>query len=99
MLSPVISVPQPVNELRATVFPNPAADGSLLEVDIPATGRLVIDLVSINGQQLATVYSGNAVRGKHRISLRDKIYNLASGTYLLRVATVHRTIPVKLVIP
>ena len=99
VVTPIATVPDPVNELTAAVFPNPVSIASMLELELPAAGKVVIDMVNISGQQVATVYSGMTPRGKHRISLTDKINNLPAGTYLLRVATNQKTIPVKLVIP
>ena len=88
-----------INEMSAYVYPNPAEKTSMLEIEMAENGKMDIFIINMHGQQLVKFNAGILTRGKHRIPLTDKINNLPAGTYLIRLATVHQTVPVKLVIP
>jgi len=96
--TPVTNNNTPGNQLLAAVYPNPAQSSSVLDIDIPQTGKLQVDLLNNLGQKVATIFSGNLPRGKHRMPLSDKINNLPAGTYLLSIQSANKATPVKLVI-
>lgn len=96
--TPVTNNNTPGNQLLAAVYPNPAQSSSVLDIDIPQTGKLQVDLLNNLGQKIATIFSGNLPRGKHRMPLSDKINNLPAGTYLLSIQSANKATPVKLVI-
>lgn len=98
VVTPVTGINNPVNSLLATVYPNPATDNSVLEITVPATGKVQVDLWNATGQQIKPVFSGNLAKGKHQIILNDKINNLPPGIYLLKVNTAGQSKPVKLMI-
>ena len=96
--TPVTNNNTPGSQLLASVYPNPAQPNSILDIDVPQTGKVQVDLLNNLGQKLTTVFAGNLTRGKHRLPLTDKINNLPAGTYLLNVQSVNKSTPVKLVI-
>ncbi len=96
--TPVTNNNTPGSQLLASVYPNPVQQGSVLDIDVPQTGKVQVDLWNNIGQKVTTVFSGNLIRGKHRLPLTDKINNLPAGTYLLHVQSVNKGTPVKLVI-
>ena len=96
--TPVTNNNTPGNKLLAAVYPNPAQTNSVLEIDVPQTGKVQVDLINNLGQKVATIFSGNLPRGKNSMPLSDKINNLPAGTYLLNIQTVNKATPVKLVI-
>ena len=96
--TPVTNNNTPGSQLLASVYPNPAQSNSILDIDVPQTGKVQVDLLNNLGQKLTTVFAGNLTRGKHRLPLTDKINNLPAGTYLLNVQSVNKSTPVKLVI-
>ncbi|MBL7710175.1 MAG: T9SS type A sorting domain-containing protein, partial [Chitinophagaceae bacterium] len=98
VVTPVTGINNPGNGLLAVVYPNPATDNSILEITIPATGKVQVDLWNSTGQQIKPVFSGNLAKGKHQIILNDKINNLPPGIYLLKVNTAGQSKPVKLMI-
>jgi|CXWL01.1.fsa_nt_gi hypothetical protein len=98
VVTPVTNNNTPGNQLLATVYPNPAQSNSVLDIDVPQTGKVQVDLLNNIGQKIATIFSGTLSRGKHRLSLSDKINNLPAGTYLLNIQSVNKAAPVKLVI-
>jgi len=83
--TPVTSVNNPGQSFSAVVYPNPAQPSSLLEINVPVSGKVQVDLLTVSGQQLATVYSGALARGKQQVPLADKINNLPAGIYILSI--------------
>jgi hypothetical protein len=96
--TPVIDITTPRHTLAATVYPNPASTASILEVEIPETGKTQVVLINSLGQQLEVIFSGIMTKGKHRLALVDKINNLPAGLYLLKVQSKNETGLVKMMI-
>ncbi len=96
--TPVTNSNTPGNQLLAAVYPNPLQTNSILTIDVPQTGKLQVDMLNNLGQKVATIFSGNLPRGKHRMPLSDKINNLPAGTYLINIQSANKATPVKLVI-
>jgi len=85
VITPVTSVNNPGQSFSAVVYPNPAQPSSLLEINVPVSGKVQVDLLTVSGQQLSTVYSGTLARGKQQVPLADKINNLPAGIYILSI--------------
>lgn len=96
--TPVFDIDAPLNTLEAVLYANPANSSSVIEVNVPETGKVQIDLYNIAGQKMRTVYSGNLARGVHYISLSGRIDNLASGIYLLQLQTKNKSRSLKMII-
>jgi hypothetical protein len=86
------------NLLVASVYPNPVSPVSVLEIDVPETGKVEVMLLNAIGEQLAVIFSDKLVKGKHRIPLTGKLVNLHGGLYLLNIKTAGHTGIVKLAI-
>jgi hypothetical protein len=80
------------------VYPNPVSTSTVLEVDIPETGKAQVQLINALGQQTGSIYSGMLTKGKHRLSLTDKINNLPAGMYMLKIQSGKQTGLVKIMI-
>lgn len=89
--TPVIDISTPRHTLSTTVFPNPVSAASILEIEIPETGKTQINLFNVTGQQSSVIFSGLLVKGKHRMPLTNKINNLPAGVYLLKVQSKKET--------
>jgi hypothetical protein len=87
-----------VNQLTGFVFPNPASPSSALDINVPETGKVQVDLLNAFGQKVKIILSERLTKGKHHILLTDKINNLPAGTYLLNIQVANKSIPVKLMI-
>ena len=98
VVTPVTNTTTPGNELQAIVYPNPSKGTAVLDISLPQTGKVQVDLLNSMGQKVAAIFSGNLSRGKHRIPLPDKINNLPAGTYLINIQSLNKTTPVKMVI-
>jgi hypothetical protein len=57
-----------------------------------------VDLFNNSGQKIKTVFAGNLSRGKHNIGLTDKINNIPSGVYMIKIQAGDKSLPLKLVI-
>jgi 1,4-alpha-glucan branching enzyme len=98
LATPVINTNTTGNQLLATVYPNPARATAFLDIDVPITGNIQVDILNNLGQKVKTVFSGNLIRGKHTMPLSDKINNLPAGIYLINVQSVNKATSVKLMI-
>jgi glycosidase len=98
VITPVSNNNIPGNQLQATVYPNPVQPISVLDIDVPQTGKVQIEIVNSQGQKVSTIFSGNFSRGKHTLQLQDKINNLPPGSYLIKLQSVNKLTALKFVI-
>ncbi len=97
VITPVSGLNNPGNQLWATIYPNPAIANSVLEIDVPQNGNVLVDLLNNMGQKIKTVFAGTMTKGKHNLNLEEKINNVPAGVYLLRIQAANKVLPVKLV--
>lgn len=86
------------NEWWSNVYPNPVVTNSVIDINVAQTGMIEISLVNQMGQQIGTVFKGTLAKGKHSLSLPDKINNLPAGTYLLRIQAGNKALTEKIVV-
>jgi len=86
IVTPVTSINVPGSSLSVKLYPNPVLKNAALEVNTPESGTVQIDLLTITGQKLQSIYSGFMVKGLHTLAV-DKNEKLSAGMYLLRVST------------
>lgn len=94
----VFNINAPLNTLEAAVYPNPAAPNSLVELNMPETGKVQIGLFNMAGMQLGEVFSGTLAKGIHFLPLLNKINNLPGGTYVLKVQSKNQFRSLKIVV-
>ena len=80
------------------VYPNPVLASSILEINIPETVKTEVQLINALGQRMGNIYSGVLMKGKHRLSLTDKINNLPAGIYMLKIHSKNESGLIKIVI-
>jgi 1,4-alpha-glucan branching enzyme len=97
--TPVTNIDRPDDILAAVVYPNPAAAGSVLKLTLPETTQVNAELQTMQGQLIRPVFSGRLNAGEHRVSLTDKINNLAAGIYLLKINSNRQHQYIKILIP
>lgn len=73
----------------AKIYPNPTGTITTLEIAIKESGYFLIDLVSMSGERIQIIYSGELTEGisNHRIDL--SVYS--TGTYLVKVSSGSQT--------
>jgi hypothetical protein len=74
------------NTLKLLVTPNPATHAAILDLELPKTTTLSIDLISAYGQYMLAVCKGTYKAGKQQIPIEwgDR---LPSGMYFLKINT------------
>lgn len=73
-------------ELVADVFPNPFQDTGTVDVRVPQTGILVVELFDALGRRLATLHEGNATAGQRiRVPFNGNEYR--PGLYMVRISS------------
>ena len=82
--TPVTSINIPGNNLLIKVYPNPVLKNAAIDVTVPESGKVEIDLFNVAGQTLRNIYSGFLVKGAHTINFGNT-ERLAAGMYVIKV--------------
>ncbi|MDP4264804.1 MAG: alpha-amylase family glycosyl hydrolase [Bacteroidota bacterium] len=96
--TPVIDINNPGNALQLNFYPNPAESNSVAEVYMPEKGNLQVGLWNMEGQKVATVFSGTLAKGKHSLPLPAETNKLPGGIYLLQAQVKSKTLSAKILI-
>jgi len=65
-------------------FPNPFNPSTIIRFTVPSTGRAVLKIFNVLGQEVATLFDGNAVADEYHQATFDAS-RLASGVYFSRL--------------
>ncbi|MCX6832590.1 MAG: T9SS type A sorting domain-containing protein, partial [candidate division Zixibacteria bacterium] len=93
--------PVPSGYRLAQNYPNPFNQNTVIEVDLPQTGDLAVDVFNILGQRVATVYHGTLDAGFYHFDWNGAGYDgqaLASGIYFYRLRIGNQTETRKMVL-
>ncbi len=88
-ITPVINVPWDHQELEANAFPNPATSQFMLDLRLPKSNLVSIDLYNALGQHVNSLYKGFLVKGAHQLSLENK--TKVKGHYYITIRTANTT--------
>jgi hypothetical protein len=69
-------------ESKVQVFPNPIEDVYSIQLDLPESGKIEIDLVDMNGRFVRHVYASQISKGNNLFSFNKG--PLANGQYVLQ---------------
>ena len=83
------------NTLWSRIYPNPARIDPVLEIHMPKTSQTRVDLYNASGQFIQTIYSGNLVKGEHRITVTGK---LIAGVYWVKIVAAEQEVTLKFMI-
>jgi 1,4-alpha-glucan branching enzyme len=83
--TPVIDVPWNEIALEAHVYPNPITSSFTMEVKLPQSANIVIDLYNSVGQYVKTVSSRFLPKGSHQLQMKS--LDVARGRYYLQLST------------
>jgi hypothetical protein len=75
------------NVMAETVFhtyPNPFTDNFSVSYKVPKDGKIKLELISITGRAIATIYSGERMPGSYYEEINATL--LAPGAYLIRLS-------------
>lgn len=87
--TPVSNVPWNGSELQTKVYPNPAPSNFTMEVNLPQSSNVKIDLYSTSGQYINTLFNDFLVKGTHQLPINKT--SVLNGVYYLRVITKSAT--------
>jgi hypothetical protein len=97
VVTPVPFVNMPTDQLVIKVYPNPVLQRAVIDVNIPESGNVQMDLLNSLGQKIMNVHAGFLNKGNHSLVL-DNNKKLSSGTYLLKVQTKSSNGIIKIVV-
>jgi 1,4-alpha-glucan branching enzyme len=95
--TPVTSINVPGNSLLIKVYPNPVQQNASIDLTLPETGNVQIDILNIMGQKLRNIKSGFLLKGNYTVEFNNN-KNLPAGVYLLKVNTKTSTGTVKIIL-
>jgi len=95
--TPVTSINDPGNNFLIKVRPNPVQQNAAIDLTVPETGNVQVDMISITGQKLQTIHSGFLLKGTYTIAFNDD-KKFAAGVYLIKVHTKTSAGTVKIVL-
>lgn len=87
----VVSAPDesnPAEALRLANFPNPFNPRTTVSFDLPATGKVKIEIFNARGQQVCTLADGYLTAGKHWVTwdgMNGSRSEVAGGVYYCRL--------------
>jgi len=95
--TPVFSIRAPGNALSIKSNPNPISKNSVVNVTVPESGKIEINLLTVSGQKLVTVYSGFMAEGDHTINFENN-GRLPAGLYVLQASTKTSRSTIKIIL-
>jgi hypothetical protein len=84
------------DKLTASVYPDPVKENSLVEINVPKTGTVTIQLWSADGRLIKTIYSGQLSKGDHTIPLG--LAKLPAALYGLRIISAGQVVTTKCIV-
>ena len=94
LTSSLIQTANPVKNLK--VFPNPFTERINIEMDLPVSSKLDINLINAQGKVVAGLKSVELAAGKNFIVLND-LGNLPKGIYMLQVTDGFSVVTTKVI--
>jgi hypothetical protein len=96
--TPVTNIPNPQNSLQVRLYPNPVLKNATIDITIPVSGFVDIDLVNSSGQRIMIIHQGFLIKGNHKIFFTSRNKKPSPGNYNLRVIAGNKTRIVKVVL-
>jgi len=73
------------NKVTVTAYPNPFSDNISFEIEAKQPGKAILEVYSMAGQKLKTVYNGNINAGKQRFSMTVPVQQRSMLFYVFRM--------------
>ncbi|MDQ3682889.1 MAG: alpha-amylase family glycosyl hydrolase [Bacteroidota bacterium] len=95
IITPVTNIPNTGNTLEAKLYPNPASSILNIEMYLPESGTVSIDILNSIGQYISGLHQSFMPKGKHQLIINQKKLNIARGNYYIRITTkaAHKILP------
>lgn len=89
--SPTVSVADPVRSIAAaavvSIYPNPLREDGRLDLSLPVSGTVSIELYTVLGAKVVTLFNGFLTEGNHYIPFQIGKEGIPSGRYYCIVRT------------
>jgi len=89
------------NEFKATVFPNPINENTILQYNLPESGLVNVSIYDLSGQKIATLVDRRENQGNHQVRLASGqvgLSKLTNGVYICKITSSGKTGTLKLVV-
>jgi len=73
------------NIVTVTAFPNPFSDNISFEIEAKQTGKALLEVYTMTGQKIKTVYNGNINPGRQRFTMTVPVQQRAMLFYVFRM--------------
>lgn len=80
-----------------SIYPNPTEGNAYINLDMPSTSNVKIELFDVIGNQVETVYNGNLGEGTNNVAIKSAS-DLSSGMYMLKIEIGTNTYTERLII-
>jgi len=84
-------------DVHMSIFPNPVSEKSVMMLSSVKDDVLNVELFSITGQKVSTLYSGTIAAG-NRVAVEIDAANLESGVYFIQVRTANGVMTEKIMV-
>ncbi len=85
-----------IQSLKVITYPNPFSDKLAIEFEATQSGRYVVELINITGQQIQLIQDSHVEEGEIQRHVFDG-KSLAEGIYIVRVASAHVVVTSKVI--
>ena len=79
------------NILTVTAYPNPFADNINFEIEAKHSGKAMLEVYSVTGQKVKTVYNGNLSAGKQRFTVTIPMHQRSVLFYVFTMGDQKKT--------
>ena len=83
-------------DMNVSIYPNPTSHSGIVVVEVPNSDEITVELKTIMGKTVETIYSGTLSPGRHDLKWINE--DLSSGMYIIEVMSSHQTLKKKLLI-
>lgn len=92
--TPVGNIPAIGSSFAARAYPNPSTGNFTLDMELPQSNTVTVELFNALGQKLQTVYNGFLVKGAHKIPLKNTIGAKGNCYITIRTASATKSLQV-----
>ena len=71
--------------MTMTISPNPARQNAIINYDLPENGKVAINMLSINGNRIRSIYNGYQTKCLHSMALSNSFSTFSNGMYLVQL--------------
>ena len=85
VITDILDVSMPVLDMKTNIYPNPLTSNSVLEYNLPESGKVAIHAYNMQGQDIGIIYSGYQHKGFQKIAINKNNLMNTPGIYFLSI--------------